>query len=487
MTPVTQPRVGGRRTPSGPRPHPGSPSAPRLPALTPAVVLAFVLAFRDEISSTPRVAAAVASVTLLLVALSVWHMARSRGVTVGLTYILLLGLFHCGLLFSMALTGKVTLFNAYDTTWAHSSVVPDAAWVASVGMASFGAGYSLFARRAREVDRPRTDDADALQTAPIAHGAAIGIVGLGLFLLGLALWLYWTLDSGALAIGGSYVQFLAATGDKPMPYTYVAMGVGLPMTAAAGRGVRRAGLGLFLLWAAPAFLIGLRGEVILPMAAFAVVYARHRRVRVGLLGAVAVALLCLGSFVRGFRVGIGSGFQLSAFNPLDGLSELGYSIRPVVTVIGWTQTGEPFMGTDTYLNPVKRLIDVLVPVSAPAAGDDPAALSTAVLSRIGPIGGSTIAEAYRSDGVVAVVVVMALIGVLCRVLDRLPTSAVLDSLVGGTAFVLFLWIRNDVIPVPFQMLVVLLVVWLVSLVPGASDRQSPGRRGRPALRKQPTG
>lgn len=445
---------------------------PQSPLVVTSVTLLILLVFHDEIVSGPRLAAAVTSVVLLLVGTVHRPVVRQRGLTVGLTYLILLGLFHCGLLLPYALSGTVRVFNSRDTTWLYGPVLAEAAWVAAVGIAAFGVGYAVLTRPVETGGPP----ADVPPGATVdSRSLSLGIVGLVIFSTGLAAWLYWSLQSGALTLGGSYLDYLARTSDKPLPYTYLAMGLGLPMTAAASPAIRRVGLGLFLVWAGPAFLLGLRGEVILPLAAFLVVAARHRRLPLWAIAGGGFGLLSLGAFVRGFRTaGLGTGsINWGAFNPLDGVAELGYSIRPIVTVVGWRATGDPQVGLDTYLNPVLRLLSVLVPMDAPSVSNDPAALSTSVRTRVGPIGGSTIAEAYRAHGLLSLIAVMALVGLTCRILDNLPTDQEWDALVGGVAFILFLWIRNDFVPVPAQILLMLFVVWVASLLPSASPRARP--------------
>ena len=450
---------------------------PLLPALdfvVGALLIAFLTLFHEEITAGPRRAAIVASAVLVIVVLLQRSVIRKRGLTVGLTYLLLLGVFHCGLLLTYAVNGSVTLLNSRDTAWLWSSGLPEAAWVSALGVAAFGTGYALLSGRAAPAGAPS-------ERGPMSDSTSenMGIVGLLAFGAGLAGWLFWTIASGAFALGGSYIEFLSRTADKPMPFTYLAMGLGLPMTAGASRTVRRVGLGLFVLWAGPAFLIGLRGEVILPLAAYLVVAARHRRLPLAGMAVGGFTLLCLGAFVRGFRTaGLNNGaIEWRAFNPIDGLAELGYSIRPVVTALGWRVTGEPPVGMDTYLNPVRRLLSPVVQTDTPTVVQDPSALSTTVSGRIGPIGGSSIAEAYRVQGAFSVIVVLLLVGLTCRVLDSLPVTETWDALVGGSAFILFLWIRNDFVPVPAQILLMLFVVGLASLLPSKPSGRPAAVRG----------
>lgn len=445
-------------------------------------LLFLLFAFHDEIVSGPRLAAAVTSVVFLVVVAVQIPVTRQRGLTVGLTYVLLLGLFHCGLLLPYALSGTIRVLNSRDTPWLYGPLLPEAAWIAAVGIAAFSVGYAVFTRPI-ETGGPPTDSRSG-STAGGTRGSQ-GIVGLILFSAGLAAWLFWSLQSGALTLGGSYIEYLARTRDLPLWYAYLAMGLGFPMTAAASPAIRRAGLGLFLAWAGPAFLLGLRGEVILPLAAFLVVAARHRRLPLLAMAGGWFSVLCLGAFVRGFRTaGLGTGtIDWGAFNPFDGIAELGYSIRPIVTVLGWQGNGDPQVGLATYLNPAMRIVSLFVPTDTPSVLNDPAALSTSVRTRVGPIGGSTIAEAYRIQGLLSLVLVMVLVGLTCRILDNLPAGQAWDAIVGGVAFILFLWIRNDFVPVPSQLVAVIAIVWGASLLPHSSLGERPRVARKPANRR----
>ena len=298
----------------------------------------------------------------------------------------------------------------------------------------------------------------------------VGAVGISLLAVGLVFWIYLALSSGAITLGISYADFLSRTRNANMPITYLMIGLGLGVVSASRhRNVRSLALIIFALWALPAFAIGLRGEAILPASAFAIVAARRGSIRLRpWMGLAAVGVLSAGSAVRVIRqFGLGKGITgIQAFNPFDGIAELGYSIRPLTVVVNFhDRLGEPFVGIATYLAPFRRLIvGRLLGGSVLSVEQDPSVFGGMIAQRIGPIGGSPAAEAYRSGGLVAIVSVMILIGLLVAHLDSMASTPLADAGVAMSSFVLLLWIRNDFTPVPAQFAITALILLLLRLL-----------------------
>ena len=415
---------------------------------------------------------AVASVTVI---------ARSgpRGaVTLGSVYAALFALFHCGLLASVGLGVSPALLNAGDARWLYSGTLPFAALVVALGQCAFTTAYLLTSGRTE--DGPVGRDApaepaglteDVGPSEDVLAGDGAGIAGNLLLLAGIALWTFFTLSSGVSVLTSTYVAFLAATSGAPMPYAYLLIGLGFAAASASRRPRSRAlALAVFSVWAVPALALGLRGEVIIPAAAYLVVLARRREVRLTVRTAlVAVAVLAVGSLVRIVRqFGVAAALDLDTLGsagPLSALTELGYSIRPLIVVRTFELGGEPFVGGGTYLAPIRRVVADVLGLPSTPAGEDPVVFSTMIAERAGPIGGSVAAEAYRSGGTITVVAVLALLGVLVARLDSAPRGPYRDAAVGMVAYSLLLWVRNDVTPVPLQLgcaVAVLCMMWLLS-------------------------
>lgn len=471
---LTSTRSGRRAAADGARRNPSGSTGARPRRYVPGLlaVLATLVIFREPLTSTgPRSSAVWASFTLLLVLVVQLRAAGGRGITVGLAYTSLAVLFHGGLLIPLAMTGSVDLFNTRDSEWFSSEYLPEAAWLSCVGILAFSIAYLVALRRSPETEP---------QSLPAKETSGnVSALGLALAVLGIASWTWWVYQAGALVLGSSYLDFLDRTSNAPLPYAYLAMGIGLPMAATADKNWRRALL-LFVLWSLQAFVLGLRGEVLLPLMAALIVRSRQRPVPLWPVVAGGVLALCVGAFVRGIRLtGLsGSSIDIRAFNPLDGLVELGYSIRPVVIALQWSTEGESHVGIATYVNPTLRPLGL----GGPPVDQDPAAFSAVVSDRVGAIGGSPIAEAFRAGGPAGVVIVLALIGVLCALLDGSRPTPLAGARVGAIAFVLILWVRNDFVPVPFQLVLVAAALSLASLLPRTEHRRTtrcrPSRPGQ---------
>ncbi|UIJ36304.1 O-antigen polysaccharide polymerase Wzy [Allobranchiibius sp. GilTou73] len=192
---------------------------------------------------------------------------------------------------------------------------------------------------------------------------------------------------------------------------------------------------VFLAWSAIAFILGLRGEVLIPMTAYLVVRARQRPIKFrAWMAPAAVALLALGALVRTTRVqGLrGAVVNLADVNPLSSLAELGYSIRPLAQVITWQSSSELPVGSGTYTHPVLRALGGhFLNLGLPPASTDPTALNTVVAARVGNIGGSPIAEAFRAGSLPGVILVMVSLGIISGILDARRGGQLFDCLAGG--------------------------------------------------------
>jgi len=351
--------------------------------------------------------------------------------------------FHCGILLPLALGLPVPFLNEQDAQWADGPALRSAAGLAALAVSALLLSQVLVGGRRAVSDRNQSP-------GPV-DPPPLGLVGMPLLTLGVLGWVAIVLSRGGVGLAfGGYGDFLAATQGSATTYAYLCIGVGMAFAAASSSTrTRRVSLVLFAVWAVPAALLGLRGEVLLPGLAYLVVLHRRQPLRFRpSYAAVGLAVLSLGSVIRVERnVGVlaGRGWHWSAFNPLPGLVEMGYSIRPVVEVWHWSVYGhESHVGYGTYVAPFQRL-DTTV---------DPRNFSGVVADRVGPIGGSPVAEAFRAHGMVGVVVVMLLIGLALVAVDRLPGGSLSDAVVGGVIYVLLLWLRNDFTPVPFALLAI---------------------------------
>lgn len=423
---------------------------------------ALVAAFAESLVSSPRWAATAALAVACASVVALATARPGRPISLGSVYALLLALFHTGLLMPMALGLPLELLYPSDEQWVRTDAFARSTVYVALAQCALTIGYLAAARVGTftEVAKPRPDPTPA-------PSDRAGVIGIALFAVGAVLWVYYALHSGVDLLGSSYLQFLAATRETPMPVAYLLMGFGIPVSAASrNANARLLALVLFAVWSFPAFTLGLRGEVIIPAAAYVVVAARRRQIPLRpWMAAAAVAVVAAGSAVRAIRqYGLGgAGTSLASANPLIGLTELGYSIRPLVVVVGYRARGEGFVGYGTYVAPFRRVfIGRLLGGDTLSVAEDPTVFSTMIATRVGTIGGSVTAEAYRSAGVLAIVLVLFLVGLALARIDRGQSSLLSDCMAGMIAFSFFLWIRNDFTPVPVQLAfagALLLVMW----------------------------
>lgn len=432
------------------------------------VVAILLIIFQTDLQTEDQLAATAACLVAIT---STWVLARvypGRWISLGSSFAALFAAFHMGVLLPLTVNSPIqTNLAPADALWINTPGFNSAIVLVAVAQAMFTVGYLLCLQITQRVRTPGVFVKTDLKSPSRTDGP--GIIGMVMLVAGIVLWVYNTSVSGASFFGGSYPEFLALTKNTSMSTAYLLMGFGLVLVAASQKySWRKAALIMFGLWSIPAFLLGLRGEVIIPAAACMIVTARRRPIKLrAWVVLVAIAALAAGSAVRVLRdLSAKSGaLNLSIFNPFAGLTELGTSIQTLAIVINsHVQSGEPFVGADTYLAPFRRVIvgRILGQPTLPIE-NDMSVFSTMVLARVGPIGGSPAAEAYRSGGVLVIVIVMSLIGVIVASLDSMPNNKYSNCLVGMLAFVFLFWVRNDFTPVPteiFTALGILVCIWM---------------------------
>lgn len=393
--------------------------------------------------------------------------------TVGAVYFGFYWLFHFGILAPVALGWTPNLFNSADTAWAAVPNLAAAAVPAALFSVAGSIAYTIAVGNDPSAAQPsRLDEGP---TKDVLDGSSI--MGLLFLVGGVALWAQIFITSGA-SLGGGYVQFLLRTQGTLTPYAYLFISIGMGLIGAARhRALSRLALAAFVIWSLPAFLLGLRGEVLIPLLAFVVARSRSGRLHVRRVWVLVAGLAAMsaGSLVRVARVG--GTADLSSANPLSGLVELGYSIRPMISVQQvQATTGDVLTGVATYLAPVERLVGGRLlghPVGSVAT--DQNVFSTFISTNFGPIGGSVSAEAFRSGGLLGVLVVACVVGAVVGRLDAMPTTGTRDALVGLLSSVLLLWVRNDFTPVPLSIAIIAAVLVLARFWPERHDVATGGR------------
>jgi hypothetical protein len=314
-------------------------------------------------------------------------------------YLLVFGLFHGGLLFSVAVRGYQSLVAPADQDWVFGHYLPEAVRLSIGGCVAYLAAVQWArARLARELvgERP--------PTVPPAQRTRVGAVGLGAEVFGLCLMVYGIQSAGGAltVLQSGYNSYLrAADNNTSVSYALVLIGIGAGLAVMGTPAQRRAGLLVFAVFALVAFPLGLRGEVLFPLAIVVAVEVRQgRRVPTVLAVPAVLVILVLIGLVRQTRAeGVTSLFRDGWFSsPMDSVAEMGHSLYPTVVVERWHDTGEPFAHGVTLVAVPIRLIERLTGWHGGPPAPDYRLFNVEILNRVGPIGGSLIAEGYRNAG-----------------------------------------------------------------------------------------
>ncbi|WP_157155339.1 O-antigen polymerase [Diaminobutyricimonas sp. LJ205] len=390
-------------------------------------------------------------------------------------FLLVLALFHLGLAPFWLLDIDPRLPRAEDYLWFYGISGAFALQLSMWGMVAYTLAVTLRAHTRRHISVPREPRSFVVTGRAYSRWGAVLLIG------SVAWWFLLSVGAGGVGIlFGSYSQYLRATSSTSVDDIYYAIGVGLGLTlvARADTVLSKAGLFCFLGFAFIAFFIGLRGEVLFPLAVGATVLAMRRRMPNGAL--TILFLIIVLTVVNGAKqirqVGISNAdFDWAQASPLAALGELGSSLRVVATVVDWHhQLGEPFRMGETYVVTIARALEsVFDPAARLPASMDFRLFNAEIMNRAGAIGGSTAAEAYHNFGVIGVIVGMGLLGWLFGHFSSGPLSATQIAVYVCLAVPLFNHIRNSFVPVVPMTVVALGFVALVVVVSGQRRASVP--------------
>ncbi len=391
-------------------------------------------------------------------------------------YLLLLGVFHLGMVGPIALG----ITGAHPPPWATSRWLPSAVELVSVAIVAFTLGARL-----RSVPRTQRD-------APLPPQQWLFLVGLLVALLSATILWVEALRTGVLA--GGYAEYYrrALTEDFrlfrlgllvfPMGVVIAAVGASPRMLAAVGV--------LVAVVLGPLFLGGFRGPVIVQVASLLAVWA-HKDARVARrVGAgIAIATIVLVPAVRMTRdvrrdvtEGIGT------LDPLAVLLEAGGSLYPVVVTTDRIQSGaEPLWFGRSYAMGLRRILPNLGRRAEQnrALGPDGWATLHAnrwLFDRGGGIGYSGVAEPYLNFGTAGVVLVFFLLGLVVQQWEHWLARDPFRAAIGAATFGFVLWtVRNEATELFRSIAIVSAIVatsWMAHRLLGA--RRRAASRAEPA-------
>lgn len=360
--------------------------------------------------------------------------------------LIVLCLFHFGAVPELLLDGEVFASTRYE--WMSRIAGPNALWISIAGSTSFAAFAILFTPTTRTTTGPQ------IRTGR-RYGYLMPIAFFGLA-AGVALWFYYTIVLGGLnPIISPYSKYLDLSQSTSYAWVYQPIGISFALLGLCeNRKLYRWSLVVFIVFAAPAFFTGFRGEVLFPLVVHFGLLAYRRKLPstagIFALCLIALSLISVAKEVRAIGVTSYSA-TADSFNPLNGLTELGFSQYVVERTYVWHAVGaDPFLYGRTYSAPIERMIDRFIGNERQPSNSDFRLFNVEIQIREGGVGGSVIAEAYHNFGRAGVVIILGLWGaVLSHLASRVPSARRL--LILGVVSFAFLWhVRNGFTPIPLQ-------------------------------------
>jgi hypothetical protein len=414
-----------------------------------------ILIFAEDLAGLPmRVLAGMASVLAAgAVAWTVLHSRRGIWSTRSI-FLSVFVVFHFGLVAVWA-TG---LDMAQDLQrsliyWVNKLPVEEAIVMSTLGVTALLAGMSLAELLPLTGREQRAEK--AFESAAV--GRLLAVSGFWITTVAVGLWFAGVISrTGVVGVLSTYGDYLEYGISAMVNYLYYFVGLGMLLLAAAAPSPwRLAGAVVLGVWAVFAFPLGLRGELLFPaVTALAVISMRRAPLKAYQAAIIALFLLAGISGVRQYRQEGWSRVRLSeiSFSPVDALAEMGGTVRPVAEVIQWSSFGETHLWGASYWAPVDRALYYVVPGwSRLEAIEDMRLMSVRVMEQVGPIGFSPVAEAYVNFGEVGVLLMMLLFGLVVGRMERWPVTRENQVKVGVVLLPLIIMIRNDFVPVPFQL------------------------------------
>jgi hypothetical protein len=380
--------------------------------------------------------------------------------------------FHFGLIAVLG-SGLVepTDLSIWDQWWVLGPFAADAALVALLGFAAFVSGASLVNASADSSHLQRQAADTHEHTHP--YGAAGSVLVFG----AVAVWVGLVISTTGLSgFFGSYGDYLHATDDfgSPMGLMWLALGCGIVLCVTGRTGwLRSSAIAAFGSAALMALPIGLRGEIMFPTIAALVAAARCGWVlSPGKACAFVAALLVVIPAVREIRgTGLqGVGDMSIELRMFDAFVEMGGSLHPVEKVVRWRAEGEAFEMGGSYWAPIERAAARVLPgARTVAAEDDMRIMNILVTDRVGPIGFSPVAEAYRNFGPVGVVLVLGLLGAALAAIDAIANRELAVLAIATLYVPLLINVRNSFVSVPLQCAVGVLFVFGLRIMRHVAD------------------
>jgi hypothetical protein len=370
-------------------------------------------------------------------------------------------LFHFGLIASLALglVGTEDL-TSWDREWLSGPYAQEAAVLATAGFLALLSGIAAV----------RSSRGRVISSTPKTLGNVDTYVGAFLLIGAVALWAWVVLTSGGASLFfSSYSEYLDATSGSEgrVAFAWLMLGIGVVITAAARPTlIRRLATGVTVLFAAIALALGLRGELLFPVVGALVALTRMNRPlpKSAVWMGMAVILLVI-PVVREVRtVGLRSiGDARLQPNMIHALVEMGGSLHPVEKAVRWRSEGDPLLFGGSYWAPFERAAARVLPqIDRDNAENDDRIMNVLVTARVGPIGFSPVAEAYRNFGLAGPALVLFILGMIVSSVDTIAHDRRAVVCVATILVPLLVNVRNSFVSVPMQCIAGLLFLTVVA-------------------------
>jgi O-antigen polysaccharide polymerase Wzy len=398
--------------------------------------LVFFSGWIDNVDYWPAIGVGAGIVSLAVIGLLRvvgygWHSAP-------VVYIAFLWMFHFPMaLFIHLIPDLWTQLSAQIYGWTQIASWYRAAFYSLLCVIAFAIGCLLVPPGRRAAEEPA-----GTSLLRFAAGAATAVAGVG--------WLYFLmLRAGGLDLFGSGYAALYNTVFGPDFATavfLVSAGCFLAIVSAPARLVW-APVVLQLAGSVPVLLTGSRQFALIGPLVLAVLAVR-RGIRVGFVtSAISCAMvLWLISYVGETRShGVMEGVTSHAVGPVGALVEMGGSLETTSLALDWIENGDSYLLGGSYCLPFERGLGLVLPLRQ-SLETDPRAMNMVMVSRIGGLGGSAVAESYYNFSVFGTLYFL-LLGVLLARIDAAGGSAA-SSILGVVLYAFLFQARNWFLSVP---------------------------------------
>lgn len=304
------------------------------------------------------------------------------------TSLLVLIVFHCGALIEVLRSDTSVFLGNRVMRQLPQSV--EAVTVSTASIAAFATGVVLVHRHSPTI---RLDGLNETFRKCLSDVASVVCI------LGCVLWLRFAANAG-LGIGTSYSTYLKAIGGTAVASFYYLIALSLPLAMIRyKRPLARVAVLFFGVFAVIGFPLGLRGEVLFTGVVALCVVAMQRRMPGWKVTVAAIVVLLVPiAVVSQTRQDDVSATGISK-DPMQGLYEMGGSLRVVSEVVRWNESEVPLAMGETYWVPTRDSFRRFILRDKDFdPSTDQGYMATRIITNFGYIGSSIVAEAYLNFG-----------------------------------------------------------------------------------------